>query len=1516
MQSFKAQATKAESTAEKVGVETARAKLLEEVNSIWMFKMCATPSDKQVVQIRICQRLGTNFVGIDTDAAMSISGYKSDFAWICHNTARCLSFEFQGISGDEGAMTPTGEGPGIQHVKAFKNRQDAELGQNSTRFRLIDNDTFLIKKLNARIVCACKLAEQGLPLVMNYLGRGNHALVCEVTHQVIPCMRVEGILVCEMQNVHAGRIQLDPATVRACTLESRDANNPMMREGKQRLYVQVSKVQSVPMQIEPGQTQVQSAWKEEERESQGKRRAHVLNVGAAPDYERLYEGKLEPRPRSPLTGEKKKKKGTVSGADAITSGRFGDMRPRQAGNFTGYAKLTQSQKNWLWHHRFGCRNLQDLRRMQTSGCYGGIEVNGELDDDCFRCNHGGQKLMSFPPVPKLLRPTVPPYHTLDCDGVSGFKVKTIGKCVGAFCYFARGVSRRFVQLYKTKDQMARLTEDLIVLIEEGGHRVFKLVFDNAGENISDEMLAMAKAYDILLSPVAPREPKEDHYAESTVGLLCNMARHMHAIAPHMPRSMWGLALRYAAEVDAVIGKEGNDGKSAIEITTGRVPNSGSHPRPVWGCDCCILVKKLEKTEGKMQSNCEEGYFAGLENFLFLIKVKDSNEIYKVSKRRVKTMEREFCGSLGPAQKAITLDLDTVEPHALPSVLSAREKEERNQWFAAPNEMLETRNWRDCYMDFVNKNFVNDSDAAEDDDPASDENDMKFEVGMERDEPLAGPVLRSSGEPNLPKNDGWNGDKEDEVEEQEEQDEESVEQEELLSDNSDGEAEEEATSVYTTVTDTESVKSVAKKFGCSPAEIVRLNKPDGDVRLYQTSKFKIGTGVNIPSGISKIQATLVWKLVNRKSEFVRQEEAQKRNSDRMPELDDIPWEDLTAKQRRALADIPCGNFFEAMLFPDWHQKLESARKEHQAFVDKKVFEEIDYANRDRSATILEFVEIYTTKFHSDGGYNKHKLRLAIGGHRSIHGKDFDKTYTPQLGSEEIRLFGALGAQLGEEPWSADVATAYLNSLIKVLIYAYKPSFVKFLDLSMEQLLKLRAILKKLTRKELKALKIADRKQPGSVWKILRCVYGLMDSGLHWSDDFAEFVKGPKVQCKALTIAPCMFWREVPWDNKRLTLIKFTDDMSWNGSLKTKKWFAELLSKQWKVTIEQKWTDFVGMSISCRPDLGYVEMTQPGFIERMASKFEEWLPTNFREKAPKIPMKAGEQLDDLVSDDEWELAKHLPYPSLVCAMNYAVTMTRLECSCSQSMLGGKLSRWSRRDFIAAVYQLWYLHGTKDRGVVYTQNQDPHGPNVVWLSGDSDLGSHSSRRVRTCSVVGINGAAVLLKSKKRGLHDATMRAELEASFYTGMHGLGFINVLNELEFWQLGNVLYTDNFANYKFCDGRMSLASKSKHAEIRQLLVLDWIKNNRLSMKWQPTAEMCADIGTKNLAVAQFTKLRDFVTGYHFAKVIFEQRVSGDAQISKTFWSGLYKRVTDANPPDGSTSKHPLSGSASKHQKKRR
>jgi hypothetical protein len=136
-------------------------------------------------------------------------------------------------------------------------------------------------------------------------------------------------------------------------------------------------------------------------------------------------------------------------------------------------------------------------------------------------------------------------------------------------------------------------------------------------------------------------------------------------------------------------------------------------------------------------------------------------------------------------------LDTVEPHALPSVFSAREKEEREEWIA------DSRDWRNCYQKYVNKNLCGDSFAAkilQGDDLASEENDIKLEVGKEQDENLAGPVLRSSGEPILPKDDGWRGDQDDEVEDQEEQKEEADEQEELLSENSVEDEEDEPTSV--------------------------------------------------------------------------------------------------------------------------------------------------------------------------------------------------------------------------------------------------------------------------------------------------------------------------------------------------------------------------------------------------------------------------------------------------------------------------------------------------------------------------------------------------------------------------------------------------------------------------------------------------------------------------------------------------------------------------------------------------
>ena len=82
---------------------------------------------------------------------------------------------------------------------------------------------------------------------------------------------------------------------------------------------------------------------------------------------------------------------------------------------------------------------------------------------------------------------------------------------------------------------------------------------------------------------------------------------------------------------------------------------------------------------------------------------------------------------------------------------------------------------------------------------------------------------------------------------------------------------------------------------------------------------------------------------------------------------------------------------------------------------------------------------------------------------------------------------------------------------------------------------------------------------------------------------------------------------------------------------------------------------------------MELTQPGFIDKVA-EFEEYLPSNYKEKAPKIPMKAGEQLDDVVGESEAPAESEYCLCDEICGDNDEVGVALA----LRSMLGSKLSR----------------------------------------------------------------------------------------------------------------------------------------------------------------------------------------------------------------------------------------------------
>ena len=129
---------------------------------------------------------------------------------------------------------------------------------------------------------------------------------------------------------------------------------------------------------------------------------------------------------------------------------------------------------------------------------------------------------------------------------------------------------------------------------------------------------------------------------------------------------------------------------------------------------------------------------------------------------------------------------------------------------------------------------------------------------------------------------------------------------------------------------------------------------------------------------------------------------------------------------------------------------------------------------------------------------------------------------------------------------------------------------------------------------------------------------------------------------------------------------------------------------------------------------MEILQTAYIEQLVAKFSYYLPGNYKEKCPPTPMKESTKMSDLVSDHEWELSKHLPYPSVVCAMNYVVTCTKLEMGYAQSKFASKMQRWSRDDFCALMYGLWYMWGRRMYGCLYHGGYDEHGLTLCSRNG----------------------------------------------------------------------------------------------------------------------------------------------------------------------------------------------------------
>jgi hypothetical protein len=230
----------------------------------------------------------------------------------------------------------------------------------------------------------------------------------------------------------------------------------------------------------------------------------------------------------------------------------------------------------------------------------------------------------------------------------------------------------------------------------------------------------------------------------------------------------------------------------------------------------------------------------------------------------------------------------------------------------------------------------------------------------------------------------------------------------------------------------------------------------------------------------------------------------------------------------------------------------------------------------------------------------------------------------------------------------------------------------------------------------------------------------------------------------------------------------------------------------------------------------------------------------------------------NEDEIKAATHLPYRQLIGVIQYAVTCTKPECKYAVSVLSQHLKGWSTEHFALALRVLEYGYGTRERGIIYSSN-DQHGVNILYASGDSNFEPPLSRGARFTMMNGAMISGTSAKHKKT--NTSTAETEAEEAFHTSTDVVALREVMKEIGLPQPApTVIYCDNKPAIQIMENKGALGKRSKAMDIQIYALRDRIVDQEVQLVYCPTEEMVADIGTKALGKTKFTYFRDLVTGY--------------------------------------------------------
>lgn len=329
----------------------------------------------------------------------------------------------------------------------------------------------------------------------------------------------------------------------------------------------------------------------------------------------------------------------------------------------------------------------------------------------------------------------------------------------------------------------------------------------------------------------------------------------------------------------------------------------------------------------------------------------------------------------------------------------------------------------------------------------------------------------------------------------------------------------------------------------------------------------------------------------------------------------------------------------------------------------------------------------------------------------------------------------------------------------------------------------------------------------------------------------------------TADPCIYTAAT---GERFIIAVYVDDILLAGrNDKQMMEVKKMLAKHFEIKDMGELTHFLGVKIVQKPETGEIWMGQTTYAKNVLEKFgmENSKPVN-------TPVDMNSKL--VKHSDDKEGVDPTRFQSAVGSLLYLSTRTRPDIVYAVNNVARFCAKPTNHHWTAVKRIMRYLNGTLNLGLLYSKEKPKE---CIGFSDADWAGDQDDRKSVSGYMFQISGAAVSWRSKKQTcVALSTAEAEYMALASAAQEAVWMRQLLTDLKVNQTGPTLMFEDNQSAICMAKNPQFHGRAKHIDIKYHFVREQIASGVIDLKYCKTEDMVADIFTKGLSEAKFTKLR--------------------------------------------------------------